>query len=195
MTHPVFDPYLGLGGLHGGYRNSIAQAQSGAAQAAYYAQLQAFAGGSSIQAGAFSVPAKPTIEDAGISAGEIIGYRAWEIKNGFLRSMAAAYTWIPGEVEKGDVSGFYGIHAFKDLREVINQYGVYAREYAPIIIGRILMWGEVIEHEKGYRAEFAAIDELLAMLPEPVDPMPWQFWKRPDLRFQKAKKLYEKPKI
>lgn len=49
-----------------------------------------------------------------------------------------------------------GVHAWKTLDG--------AKEYAggimEVVIGRVELWGEVVEHERGYRAEFAAIKSL-----------------------------------
>ena len=54
----------------------------------------------------------------------------------------------------------YGVHSFKSLG--------LALEYAhgPIdtmVVGTIAIWGEVIEHERGYRAENACVASLIGI--------------------------------
>ena len=60
-----------------------------------------------------------------------------------------------------------GIHAFKDPGDAVRQYPIGARR----VFGTVALWGEVIEHEIGYRAEFArvaSLDYLGGMEPEEV---------------------------
>ncbi len=96
-----------------------------------------------------------------IRAGEIIGYRAWVLGHELLRSVHADYTWTPGvqvahERPRAHGTGF---HAFKTLRQAVEIYSCYATG-AEVVFGSIAMWGDVIEHQNGYRAEFAAIRSL-----------------------------------
>lgn len=113
------------------------------------------------------VPAAPEplkIEEAGISAGEIIGYRAWRVlSNDELTSMyTETYTWRPGQIHKINHSldvteGFY---AFKEHAQLMAEFGVplgMVSEWSPIVYGTVALWGEVIEHDFGYRAQYAAI--------------------------------------
>ena len=54
-----------------------------------------------------------------------------------------------------------GVHAFKERKRARWTYG--GGNY-PVVIGTIALWGEVIEHEMGYRAEFgqvASLDEII----------------------------------
>lgn len=94
----------------------------------------------------------------GIRAGEIIAYRCWQFSKSqlWLKSYSANKMWNPGEPMEGDVVQ-YGVHCFKHLP--------YADEYCinqgtPHIIGTIEIWGEIVEHENGYRAQYAAIKSL-----------------------------------
>jgi hypothetical protein len=103
------------------------------------------------------------IEDAGIRAGEIVGYRCWQIDSaGLLRSVFRSESvWLPGEVMVGspDVSTSEGVHAFKD-RLAAGAYGYNSLESGLVIGGTVDMWGMVIEHERGYRAQYAAIASI-----------------------------------
>lgn len=140
--------YMG-GGTHGGNWSSLAQAQSSAAQATNLAYMGAAAGTTA------SRPDTGTVEDAGIRAGEIIGWRAWYVRGGLLVSMAVAAKWIPGQPMTGDPKTS-GVHAFKERKRVLYTYG----NIGIIVIGRVALWGEVIEHEMGYRAEFGQVESL-----------------------------------
>lgn len=177
MTHQKLNPYQGLGlggGLYGGHRQADAQAPNSAYQAAYYAQQQAVARGFAAQQAWLTRlgTAPPPVEDAGISAGEIVAYRVWEVERGLLKSMVASYVWRPGEIAEGNVAGGFGLHAFKAEGDAVAAY----REVGHRVIGRVLLWGEVIEHERGYRAQYGAVDALLAIISEPS--ITEMFWRR-----------------
>ena len=95
-----------------------------------------------------------------IRAGEIIGWRFWKLCNGLLLSVIAPHTWHPGVFERSSSKycGHYnrGYHAFKDKEQV--EYASSMRNYwRPCVIGSIAMWGEIIEHEHGWRSEYAAV--------------------------------------
>lgn len=100
------------------------------------------------------------IEDAGIRAGEIVGFRCWRLDNdGLLHSMyKSAVAWKPDEPMEGspDVETSEGIHAFKD-RLAVGAYGYEPLNQSCIVSGTVELWGTVIEHEHGYRAQYAAI--------------------------------------
>lgn len=98
----------------------------------------------------------------------IIAYRAWGLNSGRLApaSFSPAAEWEPRKSPRAKCGGkFYisisetrckapdrdchcGYHGFKtvaDLRQVIHNP----------VLGRVALWGRVIEHEGGYRAEYA----------------------------------------
>jgi hypothetical protein len=127
-------------------------------------------------------PLHPIIENAGISAGEIIAHRCWRVGNdGYLYSMAMSnYRWPahePAGLMLAAPSGLFapqsleygaGIHGFKDTA-TMETYSCYWKTYASsvphdpvhaIVFGTVALWGDVIEHEGGYRAEFGAINSL-----------------------------------
>ena len=120
----------------------------GANQANYGAFPTAAAG----YAGAAS---NEPIEDSGITVGEITGWRMWNIKGEWLEAYSAGHIWAPDENMEGKVPdhGYEGIWSFKDKRMAIKKM----MELTPTAYGSIKMWGKVVEHEIGYRAEFAKI--------------------------------------
>ncbi len=101
-----------------------------------------------------------TIEDAGIRAGEIIAYRAWILRPGLsLNSIAHEYRWTPKGVEhESHVEPYWGrgIYAFKSLELVKQEYNT-SIILNTLVYGEVALWGEVIEHDFGYRAEYAKI--------------------------------------
>jgi len=175
--------FSNLGGLHGQHWNSFAQAQGIATYQSSYANqgtLAALANQQSqynalAQQGYATNP--PTIEDAGFTIGEIVAWRCWRWSSGLLKSMAVNTIWAPNEPMDGDVRSL-GVHAFKKQRDAI----AYGLEYnVPSIVGQIKLWGEVIEHQDGYRAEFGAIESLDLVINK-------RFWKARTLRT--AQKIY-----
>ena len=110
----------------------------------------------------------PTLEGLSIdSASEpIVAWRAWALtghRDGtelLLRPVAKrARTWRPREVVEAScrtsrwheapdpacTCGLHGTHGIEVLRKT----------KCPAVLGRVALWGRVIEHEQGYRAQFA----------------------------------------
>jgi hypothetical protein len=108
--------------------------------------------------------------DPRIRAGEIVGWRIWKLCNGFLDSVFVTYTWRPGVFERSsckrreyDRSGYYenfGYHAFKERDRAEREASMYTHWW-PCVIGSVAMWGEVIEHEHGWRSEYAAVRSII----------------------------------
>lgn len=73
-----------------------------------------------------------------------------------IRRVTIIKIWLPFEIMEGDVDQ-HGIHCFKHPAYVGDTFG---DGYGPRVGGSIEIWGEVIEHEKGYRAQFARIVSL-----------------------------------
>lgn len=101
-----------------------------------------------------AVPESGTIETE-----PIVGYRSWiysESPEGvpFLRSVTKDYQWLPFEPSHGDISGDGGIYAFKTPDEAWR----YAVPRS--ISGEVYLWGMVLEHAEGFRAEHAYPKEL-----------------------------------
>lgn len=107
------------------------------------------------------------IEDAGIRAGEIIAYRCWWVvpNNRLFSTYVFDYEWMSDVSATGDVKS-YGIHAFKYECDVY----AYSAEFIhairdslitrSVVFGTVKLWGEIVEHERGYRAEFAKVASL-----------------------------------
>ena len=133
-------------------------------------------------------PQPPAIPYAGVRAGELIGYRAWLVLSDHsLCSLAHHFVWEPGAVIEGDVDKvvnnlnwfitpliFGGTYSYKDpiyLREEFGEItdglfpyltyiGMHTYSTHGLAFGTIKCWGEVIEHEKGYRAQFAKLHTI-----------------------------------
>ena len=99
------------------------------------------------------------IPNEGIVAGEIIGHRCWRMKStsGLLWSMCLDHCWLPGQRVEGDTRR-YGVHSFKRGCHVLEYVGYFNTD--TVVVGTIKMWGEVVEHERGYRAQYARIRSL-----------------------------------
>ena len=161
----------GQPGLHSGRRAAHGRdrppdppLQGGATEAAYRAYLGALTAAlQSLEAADADKPFS-SIQDAGIRAGEVRAWRCWRYEHGELFSMARENKWIPGVPMTGNV-GFsrvdgigFGVHAWKSRHDAER----YARSYPDrcLVIGQVDLWGELVEHEKGYRARYAAIVSL-----------------------------------
>ncbi len=109
-----------------------------------------------------------SIESTGIEVGEIIAWRAWRIKDGVLISLVMNTPWLPNETVEGSLKGFgehgvrRGIYSFKKASDAWN--GV--DETVPCVMGQVALWGEIVEHEDGYRAENARVHSLDFIRPE-----------------------------
>jgi hypothetical protein len=122
-----------------------------------------------------------TTVETGIRAGEITGYRAWWLSQGTLHSIfMTGFKWEPGVPAEGDVSGGVGVHAHKTLGQLL-EYVIAIKQWYDnrpegyydltlvdprLVTGTVAMWGDVVEHEKGYRAEFAKVTALAVSNPQ-----------------------------
>jgi hypothetical protein len=109
-----------------------------------------------------------TVKDAAlgqprIRAGEIIGWRIWRLYDGFLQSVTFSYIWRPGVFERsssaeGGWECNLGYHAFKDKEQADREASAH---WSPIVIGSVAMWGEVVECQRGWRSEYAAVRSII----------------------------------
>jgi hypothetical protein len=108
----------------------------------------------------------PTVPHEGIRVGEIIAYRAWRVveRTWFhkiddrLHSVYVEdYVWHPDEPASGDIRE-HGIYSFRHVIRNNKDYGCGAN--VPLLFGKVKIWGEIVEHELGYRSEFAKIISL-----------------------------------
>lgn len=107
-------------------------------------------------------PPRFHIKNDGIKLGEIVAYRCWIIRNGFLYSTAAERAWAPDEIMKAGTHHLregLGVFAYKEMSLVIQNFGAFIVGEG-MAFGSIEIWGEIIEHELGYRAEFAKIRSI-----------------------------------
>jgi hypothetical protein len=107
------------------------------------------------------------IRHSGLRVGEIIGYRAWRVigprwlrrVDDRLRSVYVSdYVWDPCIPASGDVRT-HGIYSFRNVIRSRDGYG-YAVPHGPLLFGKVKIWGEIVEHEQGYRSQFARIISL-----------------------------------
>ncbi len=109
-------------------------------------------------------PHSPTdLKSERVIAGEIIAWRAWHIRNdGELWSVVATdKSWSPDQPMRGDPAGGYGIHAYKGPHGPVLDSYVTRGGDTLWVIGEVALWGDIIEHTEGYRAEFARVHSLV----------------------------------
>lgn len=138
--------------IHSG-SNLGANLSPGALSNLTHAQLQSYYN-------AINPPTKP-LESSGIRVGEIIAYRMWQLAGDYLQSYSMERIWAPEEAMTGEPSdhGDKGIWAFKEKNRAIYKM----LQCSNAVYGSVKLWGKVIEHELGYRAEYAkivSIDDL-----------------------------------
>lgn len=92
-------------------------------------------------------------ETDAVMAGEIIAWRAWRPCGPTLRSTYIDCTWDYEEPMHGIPGNGFGVFAMKDVERI-------KKFYPELIFGRVALWGDVIEHQYGYRAEYAKIISL-----------------------------------
>lgn len=178
------------GGDHGSHRrtNPASHYHSVDGTSARTRAHDAVAGAGSAESGASALPS------AGIRAGEIIGHRLWWIvqQDGvlWLRSLAHPLLWVPGEPVHGDVrtvvarsvvvvrnrdgssswgrkellGGVYSYTTSAGFSREILYWSQFADIGTGLVCGTVKLWGEVVEHKEGYRAEFAKVHSLRAVV-------------------------------
>lgn len=108
----------------------------------------------------------------------IIGYRLWKLVESaegmpVLYSVVQDYVWLPFEpAQPGpaqpspDPGNYSGVYAHRDVDKIWEYYD--PGERGRTVAGAVSLWGTVIEHDAGYRAEFAYPKEL--WMPDDADP-------------------------
>jgi hypothetical protein len=141
------------------------------------------------EASAYSKSLK-SYSNAGISADLITGYRGWRIiqrrniadyleydeyKNlppephpFILLSVSFDTFWQPGEQVTGNpgLGVFSGVYAWKNVNDCYLHRKTL--EHMPLVHGTVNLWGRVIEHEKGFRAQFAYPKTLIVKRTTPA---------------------------
>lgn len=131
----------------------------------------------------FGIERRPDLKRE-MKVGEILAYRCWKLIGNQLRSVYMHDDWNPGQIMIGrgiDDWSERGIHAWKDLNS--KKFNDYVRGYLSvendpwriscershstiIVTGTVLLWGDVVEHEHGYRAEYAKINSIDWLYPD-----------------------------
>lgn len=129
-----------------------------------------------------------SIPYAGLTSGEITGHRGWIVlttPNGLaLRSLAHHFIWEPSATITGDINeavmynGFQpiygGVYAFRDRNglnlEIAEAAAIHwpqwrieintQHKWLGFALGTVKLWGETVEHEKGYRSSFAKLTSI-----------------------------------
>lgn len=94
---------------------------------------------------------------------EIVGYRCWRYKVGLLQSVFQDDIWKPKQIMEGrglEDWNKRGIHAWKGQGSPHYQQYCQSTHTNCLIVGSIYLWGDVVEHEHGYRGEFATVRSL-----------------------------------
>jgi len=118
--------------------------------------------------------------------GEIEAYRAWywcdavapgislcgngllltgELNHfGNLYSIAAGYTWkVQNKSHPPASQNSSGFYAYKKLRYAIEHVHFLSPKDGVIVLGTVRLWGNIIEAELGYRAEYARPHRIVAL--------------------------------
>jgi len=69
------------------------------------------------------------------------------------------YVWHPDEPASGDVRT-HGIYSFREVIRSREEYGYDPGVDEPFLFGKVKIWGEIVEHQEGYRSEFGKIASL-----------------------------------
>jgi hypothetical protein len=184
----LMNPVLKQRKIDGKYRRAAAQAHSNPPQqsGAGYGRAPHLAGTTLTIAHILALKralrfADEPVEDAGIRAGEIVGHRIWRVSGDRLFScFRREYEWFPDRPARGNVTG-YGVYSFKEMHYLapyivelqMVDYSDYmasviigdlapttSKYFTTLVSGTIEMWGTVIEHRFGYRAEYARVKSL-----------------------------------
>jgi hypothetical protein len=115
-----------------------------------------------------------------IVVGEISAWRVWRVRKSrdLLTSvyMSEKY-WYPGGIMTGCPSfTSEGVYAWKTKKEMFRYMGSTTGQ---IVVGKVDLWGQIVEHRRGYRAQYAKITEICAVFP------------RDDTYLKKLAKLYD----
>lgn len=102
------------------------------------------------------------IKSDGLIAGEIMAWRAWHWNGKRLRSIFVDYEWPTHKPALGEPGNGYGLHAFKEFHRTLSEYEQCLED---ILCGQVALWGDVIEFNQGYTAEFGKVVSLIKPVP------------------------------
>src|SRR6266566_6718192 len=109
-----------------------------------------------------------------VEIGEIVSYRIWTAFRShpleWLCSVYSPYVWQP-QINKAELESYNpvvdkiikwpeqgGFYSFKTILQA--EMFFFEQSHFNVLLGSIYNWGDVIEHEKGYRSTHAAIKSL-----------------------------------
>ncbi len=118
--------------------------------------------------------------------GLLVGHRMWQYKQDTLRSIYRDSFWLPKKIEEKKcyvkhTEGYLfcryteqsfgcGLYAMKNPITSVN-HGIML-SYEVVILGSVYLWGQIEEHQFGYRAQYAyprSFDKALFVAsPEPI---------------------------
>lgn len=107
--------------------------------------------------------------------GEIIAPRVWWVmgigqEKPRLRSMVVPLCWHPQRGVTGNVDDGVGVHAWK-TEALALEYAMDMSRSVPmgdaLAFGTVRLWGEVVECELGYRAQYARVNKVNVILGPP----------------------------
>jgi hypothetical protein len=100
------------------------------------------------------------LDNAGTSFGELIGWRIWKVRphDRLLESYSANRIWMPGEPMEGKPldNGGEGAWAFKHQSSAARK----VRELPQAALGSVWLYGDIVEHEGGYRGQYATVRSI-----------------------------------
>lgn len=167
--------------LHGRHRPANPQVHGGpAGQSSPSARLPALTVATWTKYGAD--PERSPIENAGIRAGEITGWRTWRVIDGFLHSAYMRHVrWPPRHplVAAGMTdheNGIYVLNSEQAAYDAACAYQMFdlmvesrvwkydnwkkSGQVIAFVTGTALLWGDVVEHERGWRASLAKVKSI-----------------------------------
>jgi hypothetical protein len=112
-------------------------------------------------------PQPPPLPRGEVVVGELVGWRIWWAHEAhLLHSFAMRCVWEPGVPMRGTPgdNSPEGVWAFRESSRAIakadDAVAVSCLPDSIAVWGSVFMWGEVVEHEDGWRAEFASVRSL-----------------------------------
>lgn len=90
-----------------------------------------------------------------ISIGEIVAWRFWRLLDDTPRLISTylPFEWHPGQAMTGNVAE-HGVYAIKSPEYVRRYFQQIVGPY-PMAVGRVKLWGDMVEHSWGWRASYA----------------------------------------
>jgi hypothetical protein len=114
---------------------------------------------------------QPPVLPVELVAGPTVAYRAWYVWDGRLKSTSTETVWPAGEPLAGICLNQGVTHHVAAPGCSCGIYALKAPRFGPwpgCVGGRVALWGRVIEHDDGYRAEYAyPVSLFRAMTPRP----------------------------